>query len=53
MKKMAPALRLRLAAHLAACMPLGFARHGAVRRDCTMSGPVLQGGVFHLGTALR
>ncbi|AYR21560.1 hypothetical protein D6I95_15095 [Alcaligenes faecalis] len=51
--KKAPTLRLRLALHLAACMPLGFARHTAVRNGllCVQAHP--QGGAFCLGAARR
>ncbi|ASR88589.1 hypothetical protein AFA_03455 [Alcaligenes faecalis] len=52
-KEKAPSLRLRLALHLAACMPLGFARHTAVRNGllCVQAHP--QGGAFCLGAARR
>jgi hypothetical protein len=39
--------------HLAACMPLGFARHGTVHEDCAMSGLIPQGGFSLLRAAER
>ncbi|AWG34542.1 hypothetical protein CA948_05120 [Alcaligenes aquatilis] len=50
--KNAPTLRLRLALHLAACMPLGFVWRTAVRNGllCVPAHP--QGSVFIGGTVL-
>src|SRR5690606_5945270 len=47
--KKAPTLRLRLALHLAACMPLGFAWHTAGRNGllCVQAHP--RGGAFYRG----